>query len=291
MEIDSRYVGLRSEALAVSLSPRQTMNFAAALGDDNPHYFDEDREGGIWTPPMMAVALTWPLSSQFDRYWPDSAFPVEAQQRQVHYNESITWIRPIRPDEHLSIQGEIVSMRPHPSGTLIAIRYEASGQGGGLAFTETIGGLLRGVTLADGGAGEVPPSAADVAPSGGGWTASVYIDPLAAHVYDGCTDIIFPIHTSVAFAKLVGLPRPIYHGTATLGLAVREILNREAGGDPAALSAVQCGFRGMVFPGSAIEVRVGGVRDGEAEKTVYFDVADERGALAVRGGHVRLRNP
>ena len=291
MEIDSRYVGIRSKTMPVSLSPRQTMNYAAALGDNNPHYMDDSRKDGICAPPMLAVALTWPLSSRFDLYWSDSAFPVEIQQRQVHYNESISWARPMRVDESLQIQGEFVSMRPHPAGTLITIRYEARDKSEGLVFTEYIAGLFRGVTLTDNGAeNEVSPVITDVpVNTDQGWEKMISIDSLAAHVYDGCAEISFPIHTSVTFARQVGLSNPIYHGTATLGLAVREILDREGGSNPAVLTAVHCGFRGMVFPGTTITLRVHAVMEEKEERVVCFDVLNGEGSFALRGGRVHLK--
>lgn len=290
MHIESHYVGAQSQPLTVSLSPRQTMNYAAALGDNNPHYLDDTRAGGICAPPLLAVALTWPLSSRFDRYWGESEFPAAAQQRQVHYNESLVWNRPLGVDETLCIQGEIVAMTAHPGGTLITIRYEAHGRDGGLVFTEFIGGLLRDVTLADEGRSScpLPPPIASPQVDTGAWTTAIPIDPLAAHVYDGCTDIVFPIHTSVAFARQVGLPDPIYHGTATLGLAVREILNREGQGDPTKLRELHGGFRGMVMPGSTITLRVAGVQVDENEKIVYFSMLNNAGVEAIRNGCVRL---
>ncbi len=290
MEIDSRYVGARSQPLTVSLSPRQTMNYAAALGDGNAHYFDDTRSEGICAPPMLAVALTWPLSSRFDRYWGDTDFPVAAQQRQVHYNECLIWERPIVPDETLSLQGEIVAMTPHPGGTLITIRYVAEGRDGAVVFTEYIGGLLRDVSLVDDGrfSDSVPPPIASPDSDGEGWSASIAIDPLAAHVYDGCTDIVFPIHTSVAFARQVGLPDPIYHGTATLGLAVREILNREGGGEPARLREVHGAFRGMVMPGSTITLRVDALHEEADQKILFFTVLNSEGVDAIRNGRVHL---
>lgn len=290
MEIESRYVGTRSQPLTVALSPRQTMNYAAALGDGNRHYFDDTRSEGICAPPMLAVALTWPLSSRFDVYWGDSDFPIEAQQRQVHYNERILWNRAMVPDETLTIQGEIVAMTPHPGGTEITIRYEATGRDGGPVFTEYIGGLLRNVTLVDGGrfSDEVPPPIASPEGDTEQWSTSMAIDPLAAHLYDGCTEIVFPIHTSVAFARQVGLPDPIYHGTATLGLAVREILNREGGGDPARLREVRGGFRGMVMPGTSITLRVDAIHGQEGQKIVHFSVVNSEGADAIRNGRVHL---
>lgn len=290
MDIESHYVGAQSQPLTVSLSPRQTMNYAAALGDANPHYLDDTRADGICAPPMLAVALTWPLSSRFDVYWGETDFPVAAQLRQVHYNESLVWHRPMGSDETLRIQGEIVAMSAHPGGTLITIRYEACGADGGLVFTEFIGGLLRDVTLADEGrcSCPLPPPIASTQVDTGAWSTVIPINPLAAHIYDGCTDIVFPIHTSVAFARQVGLPDPIYHGTATLGLAVREILNREGQGDPARLRELHGGFRGMVMPGSAITLRVNAVRVDGSEKFVYFSMLNNAGVEAIRNGCVRL---
>ena len=292
MEIESHYVGATSTPLTVALSPRQTMNYAAALGDTNPMYFDDLREEGIWAPPMLAVALTWPLSSRFNKFWGNTDFPVEAQQRQVHYNESISWIRPIRPDETLEIQGTIVAMEKHPAGTLITIRYDARGRDGVNVFTEHIGGLLRGVTLRGENAVMEAPPVPVPAPTDSGeiWSKNIAVDSLAAHVYDGCTDIVFPIHTSVAFARHVGLTDPIYHGTATLGLAVREILNRKGSGDPTTLSSVNCGFRGMVTPGTSITVRFRAILQEADQRVVYFDVANDTGDLAIRDGRVVLRH-
>jgi acyl dehydratase len=242
---------------------------------------------------MLAVALTWPLSSQFDSYWGEIGFPEEARQRQVHYNESIQWQRPLRPDESITIGGEIVSMMPHPAGTLITMRYDGADRGDKRVFTEYITGILRDVSLTDGGKQtDVPPKLTampeDTEPQ---WSAKRFIDPLAAHVYDACTNIVFPIHTSVAFARLVGLPGPIYHGTATLGLAVRELLAREAEGDPTVLRAVHGGFRGMVLPGSTITIRMLGSAETSRERLIYFDVLNEQGGRALKNGRLHLEKP
>jgi acyl dehydratase len=291
MEINASFVGKRSKPFETTLSARKTMNYAAALGDNNAHYFDDARPEGIWAPPMMAVALTWPLSARFDEFWGDTRFPEEVRARQVHYNESLTWSRTMRPDERLSIQGEIVSMLQHPSGTLMTIRYEATGHEGDVVFTEHITALFRNVTLTDDGVeSEPPPQVVDMPEDTNQcWSSTVPIDPLAAHLYDGCTDISFPIHTSVSFARQVGLPDTIYHGTATLGLAVREILNREGGSDPARLVRVQCGFRGMVLLGTEITVCVRAMVETGAERVFCFDVDNGAGEPALRQGRVHLK--
>lgn len=290
MEISPDIVGAKSKPLTVALSPRQTMNFAAGLGDNNAHYLDDDRPGGFVAPPMLAVALSWPLSASFEEYWGDLAFPAEARLRQVHYNESLNWHQTMQCDARITIQGTLQAIRPHRAGTLITIRYEASDRSGSPVFTEYITGLLRDVAIAGGGSGtgEAPPALHTPERIAGGWVAPVPIGPLAAHLYDACTDIVFPIHTSPAFARQAGLPGPIYQGTASLGLAVKEILNHEAAGDPGALAEVHCGFRGMVFPGTTVVLRVLGSLLENEKKTVYFEMETPVGAMAIRGGRVVL---
>ena len=291
MKISAAHVGARSLRHVTALSPRQAMNYAAALGDGNPWYFQDDRPEGVIAPPMLAAALTWPLSASFEEFWSGSGIPAEVQTRQVHYNESLVWLRPLQADEQLSIQGEIQAIQPHASGSLIAIRYEATDRAGRAVFTEYITGLLRGVTIDGDGGGTLPEPVQNPGLTAGLWQQALRIDPLAAHLYDGCTDIVFPIHTSFAFARNAGLPGPIYQGTALLGLAVKEIVNREAAGDPRQLAAVQAGFRGMVFPGTTVLLRVLGTFLENSVKTVYFEVETPEGAMAIRHGRAVLHAP
>lgn len=290
LTISPDLIGSVCRPRSVSLSPRQCMNFAAGLDDNNPCYFDDTRPGGIVAHPMLAVALTWPLSAGFDDVWEGGGIAPELRARQVHYNESILWHRTMEVDAHLEITGAIHSLAPHPAGTLAVLRYDARTRRGEALFTEFVTGLLRGVTLVGAGRGdaEVPRPTPAPGSLSGAWEAALTIGPLAAHVYDACSDISFPIHTSPAFARQVGLPGTIYQGTATLGLAVREILNREGGADPRALAEVHGAFRGMVFPDSVVTLTILGVGLEPGRKTVYFEVKTAAGELAVRDGRAVL---
>lgn len=292
LQIASDLEGAACRPLHLSLSPRQCMNFAAGLDDSNPWYLDDTRPAGIVAPPMIAVALTWPLSAALDDdVWEGGGIAPEIRVRQVHYNESIFWHRSIEVDAQLEINGAIHALESHRSGTLATLRYEAKNRQGQAVFTEYVTGLLRGVTLvgSSGARAEMP---CPVAPPGGlpgAWTLNLPVGPLAAHVYDACSNISFPIHTSTAFARQVGLPGPIYQGTATLGLAVREILNREGDGDPRVLAEVHGAFRGMVLPGATVRLQVRGIDLDAERKTVYFDVETAAGELAVRNGRAVLK--
>ena len=286
MEISSEIVGIQSRPYEVELTWRQTMNYAAAVGDNNPWYFDDTREGGIIAPPMLSVALTWPLLERYQEFWGDYV-PLEVIQRQVHYRECLIWHRAMRPGDRLYIQGELLGIIPHRAGSYMVGFYRAVDASGTPVFDEYGAALLRDVKCVDEGqmsqdVPAVPDLPKDESPL---WEKQLAIDPLAAHIYDGCADIAFPIHTSAQFARLVGLPGILLHGTATLAMAVREIVNAEADGDPTRLRSVNCCFAGIVMPGSAITVRARGKHRAGSGTSIFFDVLNAAGRTAISDGY------
>lgn len=290
MEISSRYVGTLLKGYETDVTWRQTTNYAAALTDANPFYIDDSRAGGIVAPPMFSVAVTWPVTERIASFIEVADFPKEIINTQVHYTEHLAIHRLVRPGDRLTVQGRIAAILPHKAGTLFVLRYDVSDQAGGPVFTEHIGGMMRGVRCTDEGrGGETLPESPSLDASGQPpWEAPVRVDRTAPFVYDGCTDIYFPIHTSVAFARAVGLPDIIYQGTATLALAVRELTNREAEGDPRRVKAVSCRFTGMVIPGSDIRIRLIGKASEGPDTHCFFEVLNAEGKHAVRDGAVIL---
>ncbi len=289
-KLSSRYVGAKARPYQTEITWRQCMHFAAGTGDDNPVYFDDDRPEGILAPPMLSVALTWPPTERTRDFWDAGDFPHDALKRQVHFTETLRWHRPMRPGDLLTIQGEVAAILPHRAGTELVIRYRAADDAGAPVFEEYIGGLLRGVRCADEGRGRenLPPVPSASAQDDIVWEKTLPIHPLAAHVFDACAKVPFPIHTSVRFARSVGLPRTIFQGTATLALAVREIINSEAGSDPAALKSVSAQFTAMVLPGTDIMVRLLERRAGENGRDLFFEVLNGDGKRAISGGHATL---
>jgi acyl dehydratase len=286
MELSSRFVGTPLRTLETWVTARQTMNYAAATGDFNPCYFDDTQAEGVIAPPMMAVALTWQISGRIWDYLQAEDFPREVLLTQVHYTEHLRFHRPVRPGDHLLIRGKVAAIIPRKAGTLVVVRFDALDEREQPVFTEHIGGMMRGVRCLDGGAGseDLPPLPEEAADEEGFWEAPLTVDPLAPFVYDGCTDIHFPIHTSAQFARDVGLPGIILQGTATLAFAVREMVNREAGGDPARMQSLACRFTGMVLPGSIIRIRMTGIQEVADGRLVRFIVLNGGGEKAIRGG-------
>jgi len=286
MEISSKLVGTPLRTVCTRVHWRDTMNYAAAISDNNPLYFDDERCEGVIAPPMFIWAVTWPVITNLPQYLEPFDFSKEILSTQVHYSEHIRFHRLIRPDDELTIQGHIAAILPHRAGTHMVIRFDAVDPFNQIVFTEHTGAMLRGVQLRDGGKGgqTLPEIVARNHDDSILWETNIRIDPMLPFIYDGCTRIIFPIHTSKKFARQVGLPDTILQGTATLALAVRELINREAKGNPSRLKELYCRFTGMVFPGNAITLRVYGTVAAEKNRALYFDVLGAEGQRVITNG-------
>jgi acyl dehydratase len=285
VEIDSRYTGTELKPLGKTVNARETMNYAAAINDDNPLYFDDERPEGVIAPPMYAVALTWPLIANIWNHIDADGFPKEIFFSMVHYTEHLQFFGSVSPGDTLEIKGRIAAILPHRAGTHIVLRLDAV-KDEKLLFTEHIGGMLRGVECkGSASGGETLPVAPEIIETVHKQEKKIFIDTLAAYVYDGCSGIHFPIHTSPKFARSVGLPNVIYQGTATLAHAVKEIISSVADCDPSRLKAVSCRFTGMVKPLSNITVRysVSG-----KNRECFFEVLNAEGARAISNGYALL---
>lgn len=291
MEISSALTGVKLREYAMKVEARSTMNYAAATDDHNSWYFNDESPEGIIAPPMYGVAVTWPVSEKIGSFIENKNFPLEILNTRVHYTEYLEFKRPVIPGDELRVRGKIASIYPHRAGTMVVVKYTVIDKNDKTVFTEYMGGLMRGVQCQDGGKGEdelpkIPTHDIKGLPH---WDSTILIDPLFTYVYDGCTNIHFPIHTSHSFSKAVGLPGIIVQGTATLALAVREIINREGGGDPHRLSLLSCRFTGMVFPGTVIRVIVSGTVSMNKGKNVYFTVENDSGQEVLKNGYAFLR--
>jgi acyl dehydratase len=292
MEIGSHIVGTTLKEYFKAVSWRETMNYAAAVGDNNPLYFDDERDEGVIAHPMFCVAVTWPVTEKFEEFAEPGLIPAEISARKVHYTEQIEFHRPVKPEDILSVKGKIAAVLPHRAGTHIIIRYDVSDKSGLPVFTEHIGALLRGVNCLDGGkeAGTLPSLPACGVKESSVWESEIAIDPMLPFIYDGCTNIFFPIHTSKQFAKMVGLPDIILQGTATLAFAVKELINREAGGDPNRLKILSCRFTGMVIPGSEIKIQLLQKDTQDNGVGLHFTVKNAEERRAISNGYALIKS-
>ncbi len=272
------------------VSWRDSMNYAAAVDDNNEQYFDDLRPAGLIAPPMFSVAATWRVVGRLAENIEANDFPLEVFHTQVHYSEWLEFHAPVRPGDELTIKGVVAAILPHRAGTHIVLRFEAHNQCGTPVYTEYFGGIMRGVECEDGGAGAETLPAMPAMPAAGTsqWEQSIPIDALRAHIYDGCTDIHFPIHTSRKSAHQAGLPGLLLQGTATLAYAARELVNRNAERDPTRLQVLGCRFTGMVLPPAGITVRLLSADDKESYTDLFFDVLGDEDKVVIEDGYARI---
>ena len=283
MRIDPAFVGREVHGPARVVTWRETTSYAAATGDANPRYLDDSVAGGLVAPPMFAVALTWPMLAGIGRAI--EGFPIEVMKTMVHSGEHLRFFRLVRPGDRIELHGRIVALRPGRAGTRLVLRVSAEA-GGEPVFTEYATALLRGVECPDGGASieDLPEPMVVNETNVPSWESMIPLAREAPFVYDACTGIVFPIHTSVSYARQAGLPDLLIQGTCTLAMAAREIIDREAGGDPSALREIGCSFRGMVIPPTTIGVRLTARAPGDGETNLAFKVVDAAGNPALDMG-------
>ncbi|MDQ1240105.1 MAG: hypothetical protein QG577_2291, partial [Thermodesulfobacteriota bacterium] len=68
----------------------------------------------------------------------------------------------------------------------------------------------------------------------------------------------------------------------------RDLVDREADGDPSLLGVVACRFTGMVLPGSELRVILQGRVADEAGKDLFFRVLNAGGDTVLSDGYARI---
>jgi len=278
MDLDPSLVGTPIPSTSVEVTARQTTNFAAAVADMNPRYFDDTRSVDFRAPPLFAVAVTWPVIEKAREL-----VPPEVAVRMVHAGEHLIFHGPVRPDTRLDVSGRVAAVRPTSAGALMTVKLEAWDQKGDPVFTEYTAALFRGVECPGEGQSVEPlprlpgfDESADLL-----WETEIPIERRAPYLYDGCTDIVFSIHTSPAFAHFVGLDDIILQGTAMLAMTAREIVDRQAGSNPGRLAEIACRFSSTVTPGTSVRLQL----IGEQRDLCGFRVLNAGGKPALTGSY------
>lgn len=291
VNLDTRFVGTQLREHHLTLSERQSMNYAAGIGDAQPIYFDDERPGGLLVHPLLVTAITWQVTGRIWEFLPPGDFPTAVLLNQVHYSEHILYYQPMRPGLRLTLRGRIAAILPHRAGTQVVVRFDALDAKEDPVFTEYSGALLRGVTCDPPGAGAegLPAQPASLPESIQPLSIeAMYFDPLSTYIYDACADIHFPIHSSPRVAHQVGLPGVIVQGTQTLAKATSRLLQRQPADRPAHLAELACRFAGMAFPGETLYLRILGEQPAHQGKSLLFDVQKTSGDPVIRRGYARI---
>ena len=259
------------------------MAFAAGIGETGEIYFDDTRDGGLVGHPGLVFPFHWN-----SRETPGVEVPPVTQRRSVHAYSDIQYERAFRQGDVITCQAETVTVRKVPPGAIRVQRAQFTDDRGRRVAEMDYANIFRGVGLdgPDAWAGEPQtwPDGpdADTSPA---WEAEVAVGRTVPHLYTEGGDLWNPIHTERSVALAAGLPDIILQGSATLLLALHEVVDRRMGGGPTGLRRLAGRFRAMVIPGSSIVVRCLAERRSSGRREFFFDVRNAEGAPAIERGY------
>jgi acyl dehydratase len=273
-------VGVTVGPIAHDIDARWLMAYAAGLGETDARYYDTVASGGPAPHPIFPVCYEWPVLLAVRA----RATPDEVAIRSVHATHDLTVHRPPRAGDVLRTTARVTGLAHRRAGTLLTVRLETVDADGRPVTISDYGSVYRGVGfegedtgpgVEDRGGSTMPAGAVEL---------PVEVRAGLAHVYTECARIWNPIHTDVAVARAAGLSDIILHGTATLALAVSQVLYHAAA-DPRAVRRVSGRFTGMVALPSRLTLRAAKAPDG---KVLRFEAAGEDGTIVLGGGALHL---
>ena len=281
MPLNTSMVGASTPAITHAVDARWLMAYAAGLGDLNPRYLDTQTHPVI-AHPVFPVCLEWPVilsSRKLPGY--ERTTPAESA-RGVHAAHDLHILRPIRAGDRLTTRATVIGLERIGPGAAQTTRLDTVDGAGALVCRTYQVGISRGVEVTGSApvAEQAPEPPALPVDAVAGPRFLIPVAAGAAHVYTECARIWNPIHTDRAVALAAGLPDIILHGTATLALAITQLVNHYLDGDPMRVRRLGGRFTAMVRMPSTLTVAV----DGEASGRVFFTVLTEDGQAAFSRG-------
>jgi len=279
--IPGKIVGTEIGAVSTSLDARWLMAYSAALGLDDPRYYDTANGSGPAAHPLFPVCYEWPAVQALRA----RTIHETLLKLAVHSTHHVVIHRPPTAHDRLLTRAQVTEVRPTRTGTLYVARFSTVDRNGRPVTTTEYGSVFRGVETDGQTRLVVEPLVRPLPPpsSGTRWSEPVNVASWSAHVYSECARIWNPIHTDLAVAREAGLSAPILHGSATLALAVSQVIRRDLDGDPARVREVAARLTGMVRMPSTITVH-GLTRAGDV---IGFDAVDARGEPVLSDGVIR----
>jgi acyl dehydratase len=272
-------VGVSAGPIAHEIDARWLMAYAAGLGETHARYYDTLAPDGPAAHPLFPVCYEWPTLLALRAVTTSD----EMATRSVHATHDLVVHRPIRAGETLRTTARVTGLAHRRAGTLLTTRNETVDALGRPVTTTDYGSVYRGIGFEGADAGDKPAGGAFDMPSGA-IRLPVEAPAWLGHVYTECARIWNPIHTDAAVARSAGLPAIILHGTATLALAVSQVLGH-TDTDPRAVRRIRASFTGMVPLPSRLTVRVIEATEGNA---FLFDVLGEDGASVLSRGALHI---
>lgn len=252
------------------------MAVAYALATEDPN---ELHRCGHVVPPLFGVVPTWDTVERLAR----SVIPAEWLLRLVHGEQDMHFIRPLVPEETLTVSAEPYNYRVDRFGTHFCIRTECRDEAGDVVLTLYTTSFIRGLLDTPEGGPPKPVHAIDRGALGARiGDARLHVEESAPERYAAASGDANPIHLDQAVARSVGFPRTILHGLCTMAMCANAALSM-VGGDGTSVRRVALRFTRPVLPGSDLIVSVWETPSGNGRRTLLFEASSLRRRVVTDG--------
>jgi hypothetical protein len=283
IKIDSKIIGTKIKPYTYHVDYRQISNYSASILDENEVYFNTEKNDEIIAHPLFAVRISWQIIEKLNQLC-EVELSDNLLKNLVHQSEYLEIHRSLRPNDELVIHGEFVSLLPHKLGVKIIIKFEYFDKQERLLITEYIGALIYGAKCSDKGkTSPGVPATRRIEQNSPLWEEKIPVTGLAPYIYDGCNDIVYPIHTDRKYARSIGLPDIILQGTATLAISTSLLIRKEMNNNPNKISIVSGKFTDIVVPPNQLFVRL----LEKNQQDLYFDVKEQSGKYVIKSGYIK----
>jgi acyl dehydratase len=311
MPLNQKLVGKVYPPVRYEVCREKLREFAAAVGETDPVYHDEQAARVAGHPDIPAVP-TFPVVISFRAGAMVNRDPELGLDygRVVHGEQAFSYRRPLRAGDRLLATGRVASIETKGRHELLTVATDITDEDGEPVCQATTMLVSRG-TAAEGAGSRLadaplPSGPAQPATTGAAATPGRDARRLVAGVavgdeigelrepidrlnlvrYAGASGDFNVIHWNDEAATAVGLPGVIAHGMYSMGVAARLVTGWA--GNPAALRHLRVRFSAMIRPGQTLVVhgQVAAV-DGEAA-TLRFWGEDEQGDKVLSKGEAEL---
>ena len=283
MPLNTANIGRATDYFEHDVDARWLMAYAASLNDLNPKYMDTTA-GPVCAHPLFPVCLEWPSILATRSLLGDDLSDAESA-RGVHAAHDLHIIKPIRSGTTLRTKATLIGVERIKPGAGYTLRLDTIDETGDLVCQTFQFGIYRDVAVT--GTETAAIAAPELPPLQPINQASTDIPVAAgcAHTYTECARIWNPIHTDRQFAQDAGLADIILHGTATMALAVSQLVEQFTQGQPHRVTRIGGRFAAMVFMPTTLKLQSSNISaQPDGSQVVSYNVVTAENTSAISRG-------
>ncbi len=278
MALNFDCIGVRHGPVKFSYTSKDVILYALSVGADHNALnlvYEGDFDFAA-LPTFAVVPITSLMFDAIDVLNADLTRLLHGEQENIIH-------RPLPTEGELETWWWVDAIYDKGKSALAVLKSETHDKKG-LLFENIVSMFLRGAGGFGGERGPRPEDATPPADKTPDFEVTTPTLPYQSYLYRLNGDLN-PLHASPEFAKMAGFERPILHGLATYGFAVRAFINAVNKGDPSRVRRVATRFSGVVYPGDTIITKGWQVHD----KKWVLTAETDRGVTALSNFVIETR--